>query len=235
MRQCPSCAAEISVLDLRCSNCGSYVRDRVPALNLFATLWGMIESPGDTYLRIARSEQKNYTFLLFALTGPILFAVLLAVARVGDTDIPFSYMLLACMAIGPVFGLFTFVAATAVLRITLKLNMQIHLRFRDIAAYSAFGLSPLFWTSVLVLPLQLGIFGILLFSTNPPAWHMQPLPYWSLMAVDIIALIWSLLLLPRALMLHGISYGRAFTLYLVFWFVIAACTAAGVLLYHMAL
>ncbi|PLX23173.1 MAG: hypothetical protein C0600_15415 [Ignavibacteria bacterium] len=234
-RRCPSCGAESSVLDLRCGSCGAYIRDRVPALNLFSTLWGIIESPETTFLRIARSEQKNYTFLLFALTGPVLVALVLAAARVGDTDTPFSYVLLACVAAGPVFGLLAFVAATAALRSVFRVSTGARLRFRQTGAYAAFGISPLLWTSVIVLPLQLGIFGVLLFSTNPPAWQTQPLPYWSFVGIDLLALLWSMVLLPRPFMLHGLSYGTAFTRTLVFWTVLAAFVLAGVFLFHAAI
>ena len=78
------------------------MRERVPALDLFATLWGMIETPASTALRIGRSEQKNYTHLLFALTGPIFFALALFAARTGDTTMPFGLLLLGIAVGGPV-------------------------------------------------------------------------------------------------------------------------------------
>jgi len=86
------------------------------------------------------------------------------------------------------------------------------------------------WASVIVLPLQLGLFGLTLFSVNPPAWQVQPLPFWMLASLDAVALIWSAVLLPRSLAAYGIPYGRAMMLYMPFWLYLFMCLTAIALL-----
>ena len=220
---CPSCGAENTALDLRCHACGAFIRDRVPVLNLFSVLWGMIESPAATYLRIARSEQKNYVHLLFALMGPLLLSIILAAARAGDLDIPFGIMLTLIGAVGPLLGLVLLPLGAMVQRTILQRAMPRALRYRDAAAFIAYGLSPMMWASVIVLPLQLGLFGLTLFSVNPPGWQVQPLPFWMLASLDAVAVIWSVLLLPRSLMVYGTPYGRAMILYMPFWLFLILC------------
>jgi hypothetical protein len=194
---CGACGGKNSPLALRCDACGAYLRDRVPALDLFSTLWGIVESPRATFLRIARSEQKNYTHVLFAGTGPVLVAAVFAAMKVGDAGVSFAELLAGIVFAAPVAGLFHGILAALLMMLLFRLR-KMKLRYRDAAAGLAWSLSPLCWLSVLILPLQLGIFGLTLFSDNPSAWNVQPLPYWLLATVYAAAVIWTIVLLLRS-------------------------------------
>lgn len=190
----------------------------------------MIESPAAAYLRITRSEQKNYIHLLFALVGPLLLAAVFAASLAGDLSLPFGILLLLIGAAGPLVGLLLLPSGALLQQIILRRILQKTLRYRDVAAFIAYGLSPLMWASVIVLPLQLGLFGLTLFSVNPPAWQVQPLPFWMLASLDAVALIWSAVLLPRSLAAYGIPYGRAMMLSIPFWLYLFMCLTAIALL-----
>lgn len=219
------------MLQPRCDSCGAYVRDRVPALDLFATLWGMLESPGATLLRIGRSEQKNYTHLLFALVGPLLFASVLFASRIGDTTMPFGLALFGVVVGGPLAGLLLLPVAALWLRLLLRLLHGIRLRYRDAASVLAWSLTPMMWASVILLPLMLGVFGILLFSTNPPPWDVLPLPFWALGVLSALSVPWSMILLPLGFRVHGPSYLELFRTLLLFWLLpIVVLTAVALLL-----
>ncbi|MDT8325579.1 MAG: hypothetical protein RRA94_15805 [Bacteroidota bacterium] len=206
---CPSCGEENSILDLRCRDCGAFIRDRVPAMNLFSALWGMIERPAATLLRFARSEQKNYVHVLFALTGPLLIAVLLAALRAGDRGMAFGYALAAIAVLGPFAGLLFLAIVAWISNRALRLFLGVQLGYRLVAGYIAYAAAPLMWASVIVLPLQLGLFGLTLFSDNPAAWSIRPVPFWLLAALDGIAVLWTFFLLPLGLRAHGVRYARA--------------------------
>lgn len=222
-------------MQLRCDGCGAYIRDRVPALNLFATLWGMIETPAATTLRIGRSEQKNYTYLIFALTGPLLFAVALFFARIGDTTWPFGYMMAAIVIAGPLFGLLLFPLTALWMRAVLRISYGLRFGYRMSASWLAWSLTPLMWASVLLLPLLLGIFGVILFSTNPAPWDMLPVPFWSLGGICILVLPWSVMLLPVGFRVYGHNYSGLLLRQLLVWLLpAAAVAAAAILLRHLA-
>ena len=227
---CPSCGEENFALLLRCGGCGAYIRDRVPALNLFSTLWGMIESPSATVLRIGRSEQKNYTHLLFAACGPLILAAVLFAARIGDTTMPFGIVVFALVLFGPVLGLALLPLATLWLRLLLRLRFGLQLAYRDVAAALAWSLTPIMWASVLLLPPLLAVFGIVLFSTNPTPWDTLPLPFWSLGSLTLLTLPWSMLLLPMGFRIHGPRYRSLLAWQLLFWLLPALTVAGGALL-----
>jgi hypothetical protein len=203
------------------------VRERVPALDLFSTLWGMIEAPAATTLRIGRSEQKNYTHLLFALTGPMLLALMLFVARIGDTTLPFGIVLLGIVFGGPLLGLLLFPLMAWWQHFLLRLAYGIRAGYRMHAAWLAWCLTPIMWTSVLLLPLLLGLFGVILFSTNPAPWDLLPLPFWSLAMLCAMALPWSMLLLPLGPRIHGVSYPRLLAIQLAVWLLPALVVILG--------
>ncbi|MBE0645195.1 MAG: hypothetical protein IH600_14020 [Bacteroidetes bacterium] len=226
-KPCPSCGVDNFTLQLRCSDCGAYVRDRVPALDLFSTLWGMLEQPTATALRIGRSEQKNYTHLLFALCGPLFFAAMLFVARVGDTTMPFGYLLLGVVAVGPVLGLLLLAAASLLQRLLFRLFFGVILRYRETAAWVAWSLTPMMWASVIVFPIQLSVFGLILFSTNPAPWQLLPLPFWMLGILSMISVIWSLLLLPLGFRVHGPSYKSILIQQVPLWLFLAIMVLVG--------
>lgn len=227
---CPSCGQENFVLRLRCESCGAFVRERVPALDLFSTLWGMIEAPTETALRIGRSEQKNYTHLLFALTGPILLALALFAARIGDTTIPFGIVMLGIVVGGPLLGLLVLPLTALWQDVLLRLFLGIRAGYRMNAAWLAWSVTPMMWASVLLLPLLLGIFGLLLFSTNPAPWELLPVPFWSLAALSALTLPWSMCLLPLGIRIHGVALPRLWMLLLAVWLLPAAAVTLGALL-----
>jgi hypothetical protein len=184
----------------------------------------MIEAPADTLLRFARSEQKNYVHVLFALLGPLFMALALVLAGAGDRELSFATMLFVIGAGGPVLGLLIYplVALTAVRMLGWFYGLD--LRYRLVAGYIAYASTPLMWCSVLLLPLQLAIFGITLFSTNPPGWSLLPLPFWLLAGLEIVALVWSVLLIPFSLRAHGVSYGRALLFSVIVVFAVFSLT-----------
>lgn len=229
---CPSCGKDNFTLQLRCSDCGAFIRDRIAALNLFSTLWGMLERPSQTVLLIGRSEQKNYTHLIFALCGPLLFALMLFLARIGDTTMPFGYMLLGIVLIGPLLGIAVFVPIAFFQGLLFRLSFGIRLRYRDAGAWLAWSLTPLVWTTVLILPILLGVFGLILFSTNPPPWSFLPLPFWMLSVLCVITLLWSMLLLPLGFRIHGPAYRMILLQQTGVWLLLAAAIGIGAALLH---
>jgi hypothetical protein len=228
MVPCRSCGNDSFTLELRCAHCGAYLRDRVPSLNLFSTLWGMIESPATTALRIGRSEQKNYTHLLFALAGPLLVAITLFAARVGDAMIPFASILAATVLAGLLSGLLLFPLMALWQRMLMRLLFGVSIGYRESAAWIAWSLSPLMWASVIVLPLLLGLFGSLLFASDPAPWDVLPFPFWSLGILCATTVPWSMLLLPLGFRVHGVSYRRLLLQQLATWLLPAAAIAFGV-------
>ena len=207
--RCPVCGSVTDGLPSTCGACGAFVQDRVPALNLFETLLGLIERPGATFLRIARSEQKNYVYTLFAGIGPLLLAAAFALARAGDKHLHFGIILVLLIGGGPLLGLLFFSPAAWLIGAANRIVWKVRLPFRATAAAVAYGMFPLLFGAFVVLPVQVALFGPYLFSLNPAPWLLKPTPFWTLAGVDALFLVWSLLLLPRGFAPYGLNAREA--------------------------
>lgn len=194
MIECTVCKTENDSLALRCTKCGAYIRDRVPALQLFSTLWMLIEAPGAACMRIAYSEQKNYVYLLFFLSGPTLAAIMLFVISAGAYNPRFERLLFIILlwgtASGVIAGATAAIAAKAVEKG--KRNRR-HRSFRLTAALDAYAHAPLLFASVVLLPIELAVFGQYLFFGLPQLY--KPELFWILISLHSLCAAWSLLLL----------------------------------------
>lgn len=228
---CPVCGAEHTPLALRCASCGAFLRDRVPALHLFPMLYMLIERPREAFLRIARSEQKNYLVTLACAAGPALLAAVLYLARIGDTPADFLLILALLVVGGPVAGLLLLALVSLVLCWPGAALMRVPPSFRMASAFAAYAASPFAYVSVILLPLMLGMFGTFLFGSNPSPAQLKPLSFRVFVVLAACCALWSFILTVRSFTVQGVPWRRSGEAAAVAWGVAAALiTAAGLIL-----
>src|SRR6059036_2490374 len=69
MITCSVCGQQNNELAVLCTSCQSYLQSKVENLNLFETIWQLIESPRSAFKRIVLAKHKNYVFVLSSLLG----------------------------------------------------------------------------------------------------------------------------------------------------------------------
>ncbi|MCK5571424.1 MAG: hypothetical protein KAJ12_01625, partial [Bacteroidetes bacterium] len=69
MIECTVCGEQNGDLAVTCTRCKAYLQTKIENLDLFSTMWGLLESPKRTFKRIVLSRRKNYVFFLSALLG----------------------------------------------------------------------------------------------------------------------------------------------------------------------
>ena len=84
MLKCDVCGTENDDLALKCVECSGFLQAKVEVLDLFPTLWGLIEQPRPTFRRIVRARRKNFAYALAALLG-VSVAFLVMWARQSGT------------------------------------------------------------------------------------------------------------------------------------------------------
>ncbi len=207
--RCPVCGRDNDGLAVKCSACGAFIQDRVPALDFFDTLYGLIEDPSRTLSRIARSEQKNYVYTLFALLGPFFAASTLVLLRAGDGALDagelFAVLYLAGFPAGILFG----ITATALLKPLLSAFAGRRLRYRSVAALTAWSLAPFSVAYAILISAQFAIFGRAFFSWETPPAELKPAAFWILTGLQALAASWSVMLLSRSFRMQGVRSGLA--------------------------
>jgi hypothetical protein len=206
---CGVCGNMSDPLALTCPNCGAYLRERVAGLNFFETVFAMIENPRATFLRVARSEQKNYVLSLFAVSGIAMASIALFAGRAGDLDWQFATLLAMVFFAGPLFGMIAGVVMSWIAHVTARRVWKFQVRFRIASSFVAYSFVPLLFVSCVIVPIELAVFGVLIFSENPAPWAVKPVVFWTLAALNGIFFLWEMALASYSLQVLGLSRNRS--------------------------
>jgi hypothetical protein len=223
---CTVCGAQNDALAIVCSSCKSFLQTKVDNLNLFETLWGLMETPGATFRRIALARHKNYTVLLSSLLGCSLVFGVVWYKALGASFANLAMLVLSGAVAGPPVGT-AFVVLLALLIRALGRIVGGKGSFKNVFAAVAYAASPVVYSLVLVFPIQIAIFGIYFFGNNPPPAVINPALYYVLVGIDGAAVLWSGMLLAAGLPVAlGISRGRGAALAVAVALILGACAFA---------
>lgn len=196
---CSVCGQENDDLRTLCSSCRSYIQGRADALNLFETIWGVIESPRETFRRIVLAKHKNYGLLLSSLAGITLVFYFAWYKNVVDRLQSILPVIGAAFLLGPLAGIAFVLGLAYIIRIFSKwLGGTPNLR--NLFAAMAYGTVPLAFSLVFLIPIELAVFGSDFFGTNPPPMTIRPLEYTVLLVLKTLSGIWMMFLLIRGTM-----------------------------------
>jgi hypothetical protein len=194
MLKCDVCGTENDDLALKCSGCRGYLQAKVEVLDLFSTLWGLIERPRQTFQRIVRARRKNFAFGLAALLG-VAVALLVMWARQSGTAFG---ILVEVVGVGIAIGIPAGVLLVVLLAVAAeRLSRMLGGRggARNFFAVIAYAAAPILYALVLVLPAEMAIFGMYLFDRNPDPMALKPEVYIALLGFDVLSALWSAALL----------------------------------------
>ncbi len=209
MMQCPVCQAPNEEFAIICRSCGGYLQNRVPNLDLFETMWSVFESPVKAFRRIGLAEHKNYAILLYGVFGIACAFVLLWLFRWGEFFDSLLTLIAWGTVIGAVLGVVLHPIAAGTHWIVTK-ALGSRRGYREALGVTAYALSPVVLSVVLILPIELLTFGIYLFTSNPHPYALNPVSYVVLTGLDGAAGIWSIALLTIGTRIaHSLTIGRA--------------------------
>jgi hypothetical protein len=194
MVKCPVCGAENDAFASVCTSCKAFVQAKVDNLDLFRTIWGLLESPRATFRRIGLAREKNYVYALSGLSG-IAFVYAIMWYRNLGAKIPELTVLLGIgLAAGLVAGIILVFFFAWIL---MKLGRLVggKASFRNMRAVTAYAFVPVVASLVCIFPLEVAIFGRYFFDANPPPMVINPVAYIVLLAFDAAAVFWSFVLL----------------------------------------
>ena len=190
MITCPVCKAENSHLAVTCKQCGSFVQSKVDTLDLFATIWLLMESPRKAFRRISLARHKNYIIFLSFIVGIALSFFIMWVLSIGDLDVSLPQLLATGFVVGPLVGFVTLLLLAVIQKLVAK-TFRLDTRIMNAAAVIAYALVPVALSVIFILPIEILTFGKLFFSTNPSPYLLKPTSYIVLLALDGLTLFWS--------------------------------------------
>jgi hypothetical protein len=194
MIECRVCGAPNSDLALTCTQCKSYLQAKVDTLDLFATSWGIIESPAKTFRRVVLSKRKNYIVFLSVLMGIGAAVTATSYQNLGPVfgGLPgvAGVVLIGGVALGLLGVPFAAMIAVAVARL-----VGGRTNVRSVMAVLVYAWVPAVAILIAVVPIKLAIFGAYLFDHNPSPMVIAPGLYGVLAGLEAVGALWSLILM----------------------------------------
>ncbi|MFN0156689.1 MAG: Yip1 family protein [Bacteroidota bacterium] len=172
------------------------MQTKVDALDLFSTVWGIIESPGPTFKRIVLARHKNYIFVLTPLLGISLVYTVFWYKGLGEGG-PFS-TLGTGLFLGIPVGV-GFVALVSLLLTRMARVAGSKPTFRNTYGVVAYSAVPVILGLLFVFPVEMAAFGEDWFLKVPHPRLLNPLVYDVLVALDAITHVWTLVLLVEGI------------------------------------
>jgi hypothetical protein len=206
---CPECKTENPFYNSVCSNCKTYLKDRVYNLDLWPITASLIDSPSKAFRQIIFAEHKNFIFflLLFVSLKYLINIRFVSMISLGDfrssVGLQISYLIV--LAITVVF----FIIFSLLYNQFGKSN-SVYLRFKDTFALLVYSQIPLIFGLVILFTLELVIFGDYLFSLNPSPFIIKGVLSYLFLSLEAGTIIWSYFLLFKAFKAQ--SHSLAFSL-----------------------
>ncbi len=193
MIHCPVCATPNHHLNIVCSSCGGFVQGRVDNLDLFSTIWKLIERPRAAFLAIALARYKNYSTIVSAVGGIGMVFAFFWFIKAGDFTSSAFNLLLGGFVAGPPAGVLL-IATVSLFAAALIRSTGTPVRFRNLYAVLSYSLVPVLLSVVFVLPLEIFTFGRYFFSLNPPPWLLKPVSYYIFLSLGALVAGWTVFL-----------------------------------------
>ena len=209
MMQCGVCGEANDDLATTCVKCGGFLQSKVETLDLFHTLWGLMENPGRTFRTIVLARRKNYVFVLSAVTGIAIVFWLFWLLNLGRHFRGIIEVMGFGLALGPPAGI-AVLGALGMAHGMISRVLGGRGGVRNSFAVLAYACAPIVFSAVMVLPLEVAIFGIYFFDKNPHPLVINPVPYVALLGLDVVAVAWTLYLLWRGTRVSsGLGRGKS--------------------------
>jgi len=224
--KCENCGFENESFNMNCQKCNSILRERVVNIDLWSTIWEIIESPSKAFRNIIYAEHKNYILLISILLFLKMVLTSFFLHTLFNNYIDFSnYLLLNVITGIGAFAILIIIVSIGV-KYILK-SFRISSRFKDNYSLLIYSHIPLLIALFFLFPVEYALFGKNWLSFNPSPFLIRPSAAFVLAGVEILFFIWSLLLLMIALFLQSKSWLFAIIsavvieIIMILWFVIA--------------
>jgi len=198
MITCRVCQRTNHHLATVCPACGSYLQQKVDNIDLFDTIWKVIESPRLGFRTVALATHKNFCLFISSVAGVGFAFTLFWFIHFGDVVPELISLLLIGLLFGVALGPLTVLVFSAFLKAVTALG-GMKARFRNIFAVASYSLIPVLFSVVLILPIELLTFGSFMFSRNPSPFLLRPFSYLMIMGFDALCAVWTVVLVTIAL------------------------------------
>ncbi len=188
---CKNCGTANPSYQLICSNCNSYMRERIFNIDLWQVIGLLIENPIEAFKRIVNAEHKNFIFfIIFLVTGKLLIDSMFIALAINKEDIFFTGLILKYLILLTSLLLMLFLFAS-VLKIVNRF-FQYETRVKDNFALLVYSFVPHIFGLVIIFVIEIIVFGGDLFSNNPSPFSLKEFLAYALLSFEFLLIGWSI-------------------------------------------
>lgn len=190
---CENCSTKNALYALNCTECKSYLRERVVNIDLGSFVFRLIEEPFVSLRKVIFAEHKNYSLVFFILLLIKVFSISFIVRNIlpfqkFDFQYFWIYFMNIIVYFLPIFLLLSF----SVFKIHQFLGNKE--RLKDQFATFTFAATPAIMSIVVLLPVEFALFGTYWFTFNPSPFILKSGIAYLLFGIEGILLLWTLFL-----------------------------------------
>ncbi len=191
--KCPNCNSENDFHKINCDSCGAVLRNKVANIDLFSTIWMLIEEPSKAIKKLIYAEHKNYLILMFFLLVTKLVFTSFFLHSLFVTQINYAEHLSLNFGIG--FGVFTFLLLLYPLLIKIILKSKsVVTRYKDNLTIFVYSHAPLVLFLLLILPVEFALFGKYWLFSNPSPFVINETVAYIFSIMEVLTLFWIFIL-----------------------------------------
>ncbi|MBN1300281.1 MAG: YIP1 family protein [Melioribacteraceae bacterium] len=183
---------------MNCTKCGAILRSRVVNIDLWSTIWQLVEFPRKAFENIVHAEHKNFIVFLVLLAGVKVFIISNFISNLilpsNNTDS--NTLLNILISLGYVPALLFIIAV--ILKFILRL-LNVNTRIKDNFSILIYANVPLILALLILFPIEYGIFGGYWISFNPSPFLIKFNSALIISGLELLFLIWQVILVTTAL------------------------------------
>lgn len=220
--KCNFCGAENPFYVQSCNSCKSYLREKVPVIDLWNTFYKIIISPTQTINNIIFAENKNFVVLLLIIFSLKLYLNSYIMSNLwfkyNDSFARtfFNYNYLIYIISGTVF-IFLLSLLFSLLLIILQKILDIKINAADVWAVNSYSLLPQIIALFCFMPITMGTLGDTIFTFYPSPYFYKPIVTILMLGFEIMAILYSWFLLFKSY--YILTKHRYFSVLLSFLFI----------------
>lgn len=186
---CNNCNQANPIYSLNCRKCNSFLRARVPNIDLWDTIGNLLTNPSETAVKIIQAEKKNYLgFLLsiWILKATINFFII-------SNYLNENASLFESLLKGGLLSVFVIYAVSYLICVCVKIFKK-EVRYIDFIAIYTYSLVPIILSFVFLTPFHIALYGFYWYTINPSPLIIKPFVSYVLYSIEGLFLLWVLLL-----------------------------------------
>lgn len=160
------------------------LQQRAKTIDLFSTVYNLWRYPDFTFRKILLAEHRNYVTLI-GLLEAVRFSFLgLFIVKASDVfSIELPRLLLAGFGLAVIVYLPFLVFFSSLSYVSARVS-KTGASLKGFLASVIYGFHPIAVSAIVVLPVEIAIFGPYVFSNNPSPLTINPIPFYFLESLD---------------------------------------------------